>query len=340
MIIGILGKAGSGKDTAADFMVAQHGFVKVAVADPLKRICREVFDFSEEQLFGPSEKRNEPDRRYLRWMADIPHMLTEDAKKEFPDGNVPQYLTPRHALQQLGTEWGRACYENVWVDYALRVAKKVMFGQEFKTHDKQNYDQCLGLYDWNESPMKPIRGVVIPDVRFKNEVKAIRAAGGRVIRMRRGDPKLTGAAGQHSSETEQDQIPEVDLDFTINNEGTLEELYLQVQHIIQAFQEEARLSQRETEFADMLSDIEEKRGAVSVATPAPATALAVPDSYVDIPLFEPEVALPDGVSMIPAETDGQSRLRGLLAQREEDIKAGRLREYDPGQADVPPFKRK
>jgi len=331
MIIGILGKAGSGKDTAADFMVTQHGFVKVALADPLKRICREVFQFSEDQLWGPSEKRNEPDKRYPRGVITLRER----------DGNIsefPQYLTPRQALQQLGTEWGRNCYNNVWVDYMLRVAKTIMFGQEFKTHDKKNYDQRLGLYDWNESPMKSIRGVVVPDLRFENEVTAIRAAGGKVIRVLRGTETLTGTAGQHSSETEQDHLPESSFDFTLRNHGTIDELYLQVQHVIQAFQEEARLSQRETEFADMLGDIKE-RGDV-LAIPAPATMLAVPDSYVDIPLLEPEVPLPDGSSVLPAETDGQSRLRGLLAQREEDIKAGRLREYDSGQADVPPFKRR
>jgi len=48
MIIGVAGNAGSGKDTVADHLVKHHGFVKVALADPLKRICREVFDFSEE----------------------------------------------------------------------------------------------------------------------------------------------------------------------------------------------------------------------------------------------------------------------------------------------------
>ncbi len=57
MIIGICGNAGVGKDTTADFLVKTNGFVKVSLADPMKRICQAVYGFSNEQLWGPSEKR-------------------------------------------------------------------------------------------------------------------------------------------------------------------------------------------------------------------------------------------------------------------------------------------
>lgn len=231
MIIGIAGMAGSGKSTVADHLVAKHGFVSVSLADPIKRFCREVFDFSDEQLWGPSEKRNEPDKRYPRT-----EQVLNFEKGGIPDGHpemgpLPvledkvRYLTPRHALQQLGTEWGRACYENVWVDYALKVAKKILFGQEHKTHNKLNYDQRLGLYPWYESAMKPIKGVVIPDVRFKNEVDAILAAGGHVWRIHRGAAGLTGAAGQHQSEVELDGIPKEAFAINLYNDSTLDVLY-------------------------------------------------------------------------------------------------------------------
>lgn len=219
MIIGIAGTAGSGKSTVADHLVAEHGFIAVNLADPIKRFCRDVFDFSEEQLWGPSEKRNEPDKRYLRWMANIPHMLTEDAKKEFQEGKVPQYLTPRHALQQLGTEWGRACYENVWVDYALRVANGLL-------QNRILYSVRNGP-GWGKggSNIAVPKGVVIPDVRFKNEVDAITKAGGKIWRVHRKAAGLAGAAGQHQSEQELDTIPAEQFSIQIYNDGTLDELY-------------------------------------------------------------------------------------------------------------------
>lgn len=229
MIIGIAGTAGSGKSTVADHLVAEHGFIAVNLADPIKRFCRDVFDFSEEQLWGPSEKRNEPDKRYLRWMANIPHMLTEDAKKEFQEGKVPQYLTPRHALQQLGTEWGRACYENVWVDYALRVASQIL-KKDYRVNQAVNtYHAHTGLR-FSDTPYVPgltlwPNGVVIPDVRFKNEVDAITKAGGKIWRVHRKAAGLAGAAGQHQSEQELDTIPAEQFSIQIYNDGTLDELY-------------------------------------------------------------------------------------------------------------------
>lgn len=226
MIIGIAGTAGSGKSTVADHLVAEHGFIAVNLADPIKRFCREVFDFSEEQLWGPSEKRNEPDKRYLRWMANIPHMLTEDAKKEFQEGKVPQYLTPRHALQQLGTEWGRACYENVWVEYALRVATKILQKHRYYSARSGLAPNDIGAdgYYTPEGGDLP-RGVVIPDVRFKNEVDAITKAGGKIWRVHRKAAGLAGAAGQHQSEQELDTIPAEQFSIQIYNDGTLDELY-------------------------------------------------------------------------------------------------------------------
>ena len=54
-LLGICGKAGSGKDTAAAYLIEKHGFVKLAFADPLKRFAKGVFGFTSEQLWGPSE---------------------------------------------------------------------------------------------------------------------------------------------------------------------------------------------------------------------------------------------------------------------------------------------
>lgn len=211
MLVGCCGLASSGKDTAADFLVKNDGFVKVAFADPLKRIAKDVFDFSDEQLWGPSEKRNAPDLRYLR----------KEDTNEFGDFIANVYLTPRYALQQLGTEWGRDCYPNVWVDYALRIAKQLL-----ETIDETEVDTGIAGWHslhysaknglWQGENTHYVRGIVISDVRFKNEVDAIHKAGGKVIRLLRGQG-LEGAAGQHISEQELQSIPLEQFDEVIDN---------------------------------------------------------------------------------------------------------------------------
>ena len=52
MIIGVLGRKGSGKDTSADYMCEKHNFQKLVLAQPLKDACKLLFNFSDEQLYG------------------------------------------------------------------------------------------------------------------------------------------------------------------------------------------------------------------------------------------------------------------------------------------------
>ena len=244
MIIGISGLAGSGKDTAADFLVRDHGFVKVSLGDLLKRIARDVFGFSIEQLWGPSQSRNAPDERYPRphgffrvnrcaccgfnfsakaWGSPI--AFQEESRKH------PCYLTPRFALQQLGTEWGRTCYPNTWIDYALNVAKKL------NDEGGYNYDKIHGLSaDWRPGDDNWKTSVVIPDIRFKNEVDALKTAGAKLIRIVRPNAGLGGAAGAHVSETEQSGIPDSVFDGVIVNSGTLAELEEMVVNFVQKWQ--------------------------------------------------------------------------------------------------------
>jgi hypothetical protein len=197
MLIGLTGRAGAGKSTVADFM-KPLGFTEVALSDPLKRICRDVFAFNDEQLWGPSACRDAPDKRYS-------HVIGVDAgEKEYG------YLTPRHALQQLGTQWGRACYDNVWIDLALRTAGHLLVDadeteRDYDKYRRHSYTAQFGLFDRGEGEGdhgNRIRGVVISDVRFRNEVDAIIAAGGEVWRIVRPGDGLTGAAAAHRSELE------------------------------------------------------------------------------------------------------------------------------------------
>ncbi len=203
MIIGVLGPAGSGKDTVADFLAKKYGFTKIALADPLKRICKEVYSFTDEQLWGPSEFRNQPDLRY-------------------PTGRG--HLSPRVALQTLGTEWGREMYNNTWIDYGIRVAEGVLLSGD-------RYSQKRGLYTpgfFERLFSRKPTGVVFSDIRFKNEVDAIRKRNfGFMVRVKRQGLAAVGVAG-HASEEEQKMLKDTDFDYVIDNNSTLDDLYKSV----------------------------------------------------------------------------------------------------------------
>jgi hypothetical protein len=183
-LIGICGKAGSGKSTVADILARDHAFVVVSLADPMKRACADWFGWGIETLWGPSTARNEPHARL---------------------GG----LTARKALQQLGTEFGRACYVNVWINLALRTADSLLIGEKYRRH---SYTPERGLFDRGEGGgPETIEGVVIPDVRFVNERNAIRAAGGVIWKTTHGSG-LEGSAGAHESEQ---YIDSLEADATI-----------------------------------------------------------------------------------------------------------------------------
>ena len=132
------GSAGAGKSEVAKRLVEKHGFVEVALADEIKRICMRLWDFSEEQLWGPSAERNKPDERYT-----TPHLITDSTATcskcgveirldgswdnlQAVDGSQGCPLTPRHALQQIGTEVARAIDPDVWVRYTMKAASDIL----------------------------------------------------------------------------------------------------------------------------------------------------------------------------------------------------------------------
>lgn len=93
-IVGITGKAGSGKDTAADYLVENHNFVKVSFAAPLKEGLRAMFNWDKTLLLD----------------RDWKERLLPDIGK-----------SPRELMQTIGTEWGR---ELVHKDLWLMLAKQ------------------------------------------------------------------------------------------------------------------------------------------------------------------------------------------------------------------------
>jgi hypothetical protein len=213
MIVGIMGNARTGKDTMAAYLEKHYRFVRVGLADPLKRFCKEVYDFSDEQLWG--NERDKPDGRFFRGVID-------------PSSLGGNYLTPRYALQTLGTEWGRNCYPNTWIDYGIRVALDLEKGYS-------RYDHKKGI-EYTEKDVGEIGGVVFSDLRFLNEYLAVKEAGGKLIRIYRDGHEgrnLAGVQG-HASEEEQRSLKDEQFDNIILNDSTLEDYYTIIDALMQS----------------------------------------------------------------------------------------------------------
>lgn len=233
MIVGIAGAAGSGKDTVAGFISQYVKAQPIAQADPMKRFAKDVFGFTEQQLWGPSECRNAPDERYavgINWVhanAKLIDLGMPWIKEVLPGGDHPaafsaladwfhnmwrahkaadgsmKALTPRYMLQTIGTEWGRQFSGDMWNDAAKRTARKLLCGGHA-------YSRTSGLYTMTTPAAEP-EFVLITDVRFKNEVVGIREVGGIVINITspaedNAAVEKAGVAG-HKSEAELKGVP-------------------------------------------------------------------------------------------------------------------------------------
>lgn len=100
-VLGLSGWARSGKDTIADNLVENHGYIKVSFAAPMKEAMYRL---------NPRITVNEMTNTALRVAVDV--YGWEGLKERSPD--------IRGLLQRFGTEVGREMFgEDFWVDYAL-----------------------------------------------------------------------------------------------------------------------------------------------------------------------------------------------------------------------------
>jgi hypothetical protein len=177
-IIGLTGLAGSGKSVAAQHLMDDHGFERIKFAGTLKAMLMGYY--RELGLSYPEINR--------RIEGDL---------KEVDD----PYLggrTPRHAMQSLGTEWGRDCMRrDFWIEA------------------------------WRIRVLKSQTSVVVDDVRFDNEANTIRSMGGLIIQLEPAEVRRN--ASDHKSES---GIHPSLIDATIKNDGTLQDLRVSVSKVV------------------------------------------------------------------------------------------------------------
>lgn len=202
-LIGIVAQKRAGKDTIADFLINNNGFQKYSFADPIKYGAIAMFGFTKEQMWGSAEDKETVDPRWG--------------------------ISPRRMLQLMGTELFQFDIQKHLKEGEFTVGRSVWV-ERFKMWYKEEKDKAIkwfltaktaGIVNGN-----PEFNVVIADVRFPHEADAIREMGGEIWRVERPSLKQEDT---HASEKEQESIV---ANYTIINDGTLEELYSKVKNIL------------------------------------------------------------------------------------------------------------
>ena len=202
MIIGICGLIGSGKDTAADYLVNFHEFRRESFANSLKDAAAAVFGWNRDMLEGRTKESRE-------W---------REQRDEWWSNRLGMHITPRHVLQQWGTEVIRGGFhDDMWIaslENKLRASKD---------------------------------SIVITDCRFANEITGLKEQGAKIVwvqrgvtphwysiaeQANRGDIKAKewlAKEGIHASEY---SWAGTQFDAVIDNNGSIEQLYNQLKNLL------------------------------------------------------------------------------------------------------------
>lgn len=182
-VIGFSGRAHSGKSTIAREVVKQvgtHAYL-MAFATPLKSMLATLMAYGGVDV------------------SELP--------KEEPS-DVLMGHSLRHAMQTLGTEWGRDCLDPSFWCHMAQLRMDVIL------RDRASMRGAVSTLLKGRKVEAPV--FVFDDVRFDTEVRFINLHGGYVIHLNRG---TAGIGTQHKSEKGITIPP----DLVISNDGATPE---------------------------------------------------------------------------------------------------------------------
>ena len=252
-IIGISGKKTVGKDTVGkiiqyltgestvypfdlniDYSYRSNWQIK-KFADKLKDIICILINCTREQLEDESFKSKELGEEWWYWYMErdggyspiILDYLTT-TKKELKNYEGLELIkpTPRFLLQFIGTNLFRnQLHPEIWVNSLMNEYKP-----QWKEETKVYWKERLSEYP----------NFIITDLRFPNEMEAVKKRGGITIRVNRpcdicggsGYHKMScpvSKSGEHYSETALDKS---EFDYVIDNDSNIESLIEKVKQIL------------------------------------------------------------------------------------------------------------
>jgi hypothetical protein len=182
-VIALTGYKQSGKDTVGNYLVDNYGFVRYAFADPIREVCKIIFDWSDEYMCNHKE--------------DIDEFWG---------------ISPRYAMQWIGTEGFQYYLPKDVPQFAETVGRTIWVRKFLSWHERtQNKD------------------VVITDMRFHHELSMLKDHISNNLVSIRVNRDSVEPNDPHASEQD---IPDLNVDWEVENDGTFEQLYEQIDFIM------------------------------------------------------------------------------------------------------------
>ncbi len=147
----------------------------------------------------------------LVYDIDPKYLYDQDYKEEV----IPELeVTGRELMQKVGTELFR-------IGLPAQLPNIKLVGGGTWTHS---------LYRKKIRHLGKVENAIISDCRFQDEVDMFRDLGFKIARIKRDRNTESTSFDSHSSEQDQDEIK---CDIEVNNNGTLEDLYKQLDDLAQ-----------------------------------------------------------------------------------------------------------
>jgi hypothetical protein len=209
MIIGFVGFIGSGKDTAADYLVNFHGFRRDSFANTLKDAVAAVFGWDRTLLEGRTKEAREWREQVDPWWAERLGMPT---------------LTPRWVLQYWGTEVCRhGFHDDIWIASVENKMRKT--ADNIVISDVRFPNEISAIHN---------AGGVVVRIKRGDDPEWYDAA----VSVNRGPNGNTNWALSrqkleklkiHASET---AWVGGDIDYTVSNDTSIDDLFAQIKQIV------------------------------------------------------------------------------------------------------------
>ncbi len=228
-LLGIHGKALSGKDILANILVKTYGFKKIAFADRIKHFCHVYFEVPKEHLY---EKKTKQSRAILQGLGEC-------TRKEL--NKIANELIPLEMGQvpSMGVSGFPKWIENYGIKYfsvepsdltTRKIYPRIILSG-INNFFSSNIEELLEISNSDSSDVwvnylkKDIQDeltfrnqdqvYVVSDVRYKNEKEFILQNNGKVIKIIRTDRPKIETGYNHSSEIDLDS--DFDFYYTIMN---------------------------------------------------------------------------------------------------------------------------
>jgi hypothetical protein len=201
-IIGICGFIGSGKDTAADYLVNFHGFKRESFASTLKDACAAVFGWDRDLLEGRTNEAR----------------VWREQKDQWWSERLGMEITPRWILQCWGTEvCRRAFHDDIWIaslENKLRVSK-----DNIVISDCRFPNEITALRNQGAKIIWIQRGII----PHWYDIASL---------ANRGDHKARSWLEKEKIHASEYSWAGTTFDYEINNNGTIEQLYSQLKSVV------------------------------------------------------------------------------------------------------------